>query len=213
MQWSLTAVEVEGHRMGVIVARLMTGDLVEARNRAEMFPAGDLFSRWLAALGQTLTLTALRESGLLVKPSGLTDLVIHQSVRLRTRLSTFAHPVGKVPLASLVQRFALLGPRCTPEGDLAEDPADFYAQVIVALATEELPPSAGTRGGGYQRRLGGCRPTAEIVGAGQPPTDRSQMVPDDAPRPSHCRRRPARLPAGKCHLLTATPRQSMNSVG
>lgn len=84
MQWSLTAVEVDGQRIGVIVARFMTGDLLEARNRAEMFSVGDLFSRWLAALGQTFTLTALRESGLIVKPSGLTDVVVHQTLRLRT---------------------------------------------------------------------------------------------------------------------------------
>ncbi len=45
VQWSLTPVEMGEQRMGVIVARLMTGDLLEARNRAEMFSVGDLFSR------------------------------------------------------------------------------------------------------------------------------------------------------------------------
>ncbi|MFA0733227.1 MAG: hypothetical protein LKKZDAJK_001363 [Candidatus Fervidibacter sp.] len=168
MQWSLTAVEVDGQRIGVIVARLMTGDLLEARNRAEMFSVGDLFSRWVAALGQTVTLTALRESGLIVKPSGLTDVVVHQTLRLRTRLSTFARPVGKVPLASLVQRFVLLGPRCTPDGDLAEDPADFYAQVIVALATEELRQVLAREVGAVSAVLVGAAPLTKLLEEGKP---------------------------------------------
>lgn len=168
MQWSLTAVEVGGQRMGVIVARLMTGDLVEARNRADMFSVGDLFSRWLAALGQTFVLTALQESGLIVKPSGLTDIIVHYTVRLRTRLSTFARPVGKVALATLLQRFVLLGPRCTPDGDLAEDPADFYAQVIVALATEELRQVLAREVGAVSAVLVGAAPLPKLLEEGKP---------------------------------------------
>ncbi|GEM_PF-621078 len=139
MQWSLTAVEIGGQRLGVIVARLMTGDFVEARNRAENFNNSDLFSRWMAALGQLFTLTTLRESGLLVTPSGLTDIIVAHSLRLRVRLSTFSQPMKqKVPLTTILHRFRLLGPRCNEDGDIDEEPADFYAQVIVALSTDEL---------------------------------------------------------------------------
>jgi len=168
VRWSLTAVEVDGQRIGVIVARLMTGDLLEARNRAEMFPVGDLFSRWVAALGQVVTLTALRESGLIVKPSGLTDVIVAEALRLRTRLSTFARPVGKVALATLLQRFVLLGPRCTPDGDLAEDPADFYAQVIVALATEELRQVLAREVGAVSAVLAGAAPLTKLLEEGKP---------------------------------------------
>jgi hypothetical protein len=168
VQWSLTAVEMGDQRMGVIVARLMTGDLLEARNRAEMFSVGDLFSRWVAALGQVVTLTTLRESGLIVKPSGLTDVIVAETLRLRTRLSTFARPASKVALADLLQRFVLLGPRCTPDGDLTEDPADFYAQVILALATQDLRAVLAREVGVVRAVLVGAAPLPKLLEHGKP---------------------------------------------
>ncbi len=169
VQWSLTAVELKGQRIGVITARLMTGDFVEARNRAETFSQGDLFSRWLAALGQLFVLTALRESGLLVTPSGLTDLLVARSLRLRTRLSSFQRSTNqKVPLTSLLEKFRLLGPRCTEEGDLVEEPADFYAQVILALPTEELRHLLLREVGAVSAALVGAAPLPKLLEKGTP---------------------------------------------
>ncbi len=169
VQWSLTAVELKGQRIGVVTARLMTGDFVEARNRAETFSQGDLFSRWLAALGQLFVLTALRESGLLVTPSGLTDLLVARSLRLRTRLSSFQRPTNrKVPLVSLLEKFRLLGPRCTEEGDLVEEPADFYAQVILALPTEELRQLLLREVGAVSAVLVGAAPLPKLLEKGTP---------------------------------------------
>lgn len=169
MQWSLTAVEVEGQRLGVILARLMTGDFIEARNRAENFSKGDLFSRWLAALGQLFALTTLRESGLSVTPSGLTDIIVAHSLRVRTRLSSFARPANqKVPLATLLQRFRLLGPRCTEDGDILEDPADFYAQVLVALSTDELKQLLLREVGAVSVVFVGAAPLPKILEKGTP---------------------------------------------
>lgn len=169
MQWSLTAVEVEGQRLGVILARLMTGDFIEARNRAENFSKGDLFSRWLAALGQLFALTTLRESGLSVTPSGLTDIIVAHSLRVRARLSSFARPAKqKVPLATLLQRFRLLGPRCTEDGDILEDPADFYAQVLVALSTDELKQLLLREVGAVSVVFVGAAPLPKILEKGMP---------------------------------------------
>lgn len=169
MQWSLTAVEVEGQRLGVILARLMTGDFIEARNRAENFSKGDLFSRWLAALGQLFVLTTLRESGLSVTPSGLTDIIVAHSLRVRARLSSFARPANqKVPLATLLQRFRLLGPRCTEDGDILEDPADFYAQVLVALSTDELKQLLLREVGAVSVVFVGAAPLPKILEKGTP---------------------------------------------
>ncbi|MCS3920096.1 hypothetical protein Q2T83_02340 [Fervidibacter sacchari] len=169
MQWSLTAVEVEGQRLGVIVARLMTGDFVEARNRAESFSKGDLFSRWMAALGQLFTLTTLRESGLSVNPSGVTDVIVARSLRVRTRLSSFARPATqKIPLATLLQRFRLLGPRCTEDGEILEEPADFYAQVIVAMSTDELKQLLLREVGAVSVVLAGAVSLPKILEKGTP---------------------------------------------
>ncbi|MGQ9463639.1 MAG: hypothetical protein ACUVTP_11355 [Candidatus Fervidibacter sp.] len=169
MQWSLTAVEVEGQRLGVILARLMTGDFIEARNRAENFSKSDLFSRWLAALGQLFVLTTLRESGLSVTPSGLTDIIVAHSLRVRARLSSFARPANqKVPLATLLQRFRLLGPRCTEDGDILEDPADFYAQVLVALSTDELKQLLLREVGAVSVVFVGAAPLPKILKKGTP---------------------------------------------
>jgi hypothetical protein len=154
--------------MGVVVARLMTGDFVEARNRAEMFAVGDLFSRWLAALGQTFALTALRESGLLVAPSGLTDLVVMQTLRVRVRVSTFARPTNKVTPHALIQRFALLGPRCTPDGEVTEEPADFYAQVVIALSTNELRQLFAREVGTVSAVLVGAAALPQVLERGTP---------------------------------------------
>lgn len=169
MQWSLTAVEIGGQRFGVIVARLMTGDFVEARNRAESFSQGDLISRWIAALGQLFALTALRESGLSVTPSGLTDIIVAHSLRLRVRISTFSRPMKqKVPLATILQRFRLLGPKCSEEGDISEEPADFYAQVIVATSTDELKQLLMREVGAVSVALAGAAPLPKILEKGTP---------------------------------------------
>ncbi|MCS7191855.1 MAG: hypothetical protein NZ937_02575 [Armatimonadetes bacterium] len=169
MQWSLTAVEIGERRLGLIIARLMTGDFVEARNRAENFNHGDLFSRWIAALGQVFTLTALRESGLLVTPSGLTDIIIARSIRLRVRLSTFSQPAKqKVPLMTILQHFCLLGPRCNEDGDIEEEPADFYGQVIVALSTEELKQLLLREVGALSAVFVGAVPLPKILEKGTP---------------------------------------------
>lgn len=169
MQWSLTAVDIRGTRFGIIVARLMTGDFVEARNRAESFTIGDLFSRWLAALAQNFALTTLRESGLVVSPSGLTDILVAKTLRVRSRVSSFARPTGKkVAPAALVQRFRLLGPRCTPDGDLSEEPADFYAQVIVALSTDELRQLLLREVGAVSAVLVGAAPLPKLLDEGKP---------------------------------------------
>lgn len=168
MQWSLTALEIGGQRFGVIVARLMTGDFVEARNRAESFNHGDLFSRWIAALGQLFTLSALRESGLLATPSGLTDIIVAQSIRLRVRLSTFSRPIKrKVPLVTILQGFRLLGPRCNEDSDIMEEPADFYAQVIVALSTDELKQLLMREVGAVSVALVGAAPLTKILEKGK----------------------------------------------
>ncbi len=169
VQWSLTAVEISGQRVGVITARLMTGDFVEARNRAEEFTHGDLFSRWLAALGQLFVLTTLRESGLIVSPSGLTDILVARSVRVRTRLSSFARPAPqKVSLTMLLQRFSLLGPRCTEDGELTEEPADFYAQVILATPTHELRDLLLREVGATSAILAGAAPLPKLLEKGTP---------------------------------------------
>lgn len=169
MQWSLTTVEVEGQRRGVIVARLMTGDFVEARNRAESFKKGDLFSRWLAALGQLFVLTTLRESGLSVTLSGLTDIIVVHSLRIRTRLSSFVRPAKqKIPLVNLMQRFLLIGPRCTEEGEILEEPADFYAQTIVAVSTDELKQLLLREVGAVNIVLAGAAPLPKILEKGTP---------------------------------------------
>jgi len=169
VQWSLRAVDVGERRFGVIVGRLMTGDFVEARNRAEKFLQGNLFSRWLAALGQLFVLTTLRESGLLVTPSGLTDIVVAHTLRLRVRLSSFARPTSqKALLALLVHRFRLLGPRCLESGELAEEPADFYAQVILALSTEELHQLLLREVGAVSALLAGAAPFPKLLEQGVP---------------------------------------------
>ncbi|MFN4179675.1 MAG: hypothetical protein ACK4I8_05140 [Armatimonadota bacterium] len=169
MQWSLTAAEVGGQRFGVVVARLMTGDFVEARNRAENFSQGDLFSRWLAALGQLFALTTLRESGLLVTPSGLTDIIVAHSLRVRTRLSSFSRPSNqKVPLATVLQKFRLLGPRCTEDGDIVEEPADFYAQIIVAMSSDELKQLLLREVGAVSVVLAGAVSLPKILEKGTP---------------------------------------------
>ncbi|MCS7263665.1 MAG: hypothetical protein NZ805_02395 [Armatimonadetes bacterium] len=165
----MAAVELKGQRFGVIVARLMTGDFVEARNRAENFNHGDLFDRWIAALGQFFVLTALRESGLLVAPSGLMDIIVAHSLRLRVRLSTFSRPTKqKVPLATILQRFQLIGPRCNEDSDICEEPADFYAQVIVALSTDELKQLLMREVGAVSVAFAGAAPLPRILEKGTP---------------------------------------------
>jgi len=67
-----------------------------------------------------------------------------------------------------VQRFVLLGPRCTPDGDLAEDPADFYAQVIVALATDELRQVLAREVGAISAVLVGAAPLTKLLEEGKP---------------------------------------------
>lgn len=168
MQWTPTAVEVSGVRFVVIHTRLMTGDFVQARNRAEEFSSGDMFSRWLTALSQHFSLTVLRESGLLVTPSGLMDIIVAQTVRVRVRLSSFARPAGKVSLASLLQRFRLLGPRCTPDGDVNEEPADFYAQVIFAMSTDEIRQLLLREVGAVSAVLVGASPFPKLLDEGKP---------------------------------------------
>ncbi len=147
----------------------MTGDFVEARNRAENFNHGDLFSRWIAAFGQVFALTALRESGLSVTSSGLTDIIVAHSLRLRVRLSTFSRPTKqKVPLATILQRFRLLGPRCNEDGDILEEPADFYGQVVVALSTDELKQLLLREVGAVSVAFAGAAPLPKIFEKGTP---------------------------------------------
>jgi len=204
VQWSLTAVEVEGQRLGVIVARLMTGDFVEARNRAESFSKGDLFSRWMAALGQLFTLTTLRESGLSVNPSGVTDVIVARSLRVRTRLSSFARPATqKIPLATLLQRFRLLGPRCTEDGEILEEPADFYAQVIVAMSTDELKQLLLREVGAVSVVLAGAVSLPKITGKGDTTVSRQKVVSDLAVDRSNPGSRLAYLPARSCCTMEA----------